>query len=162
MLRTIALYIRANEQDICFGRGEPGKQLGPPGRDIGAQSIGHLKEQAHTLHGIKPNGERPSASVHALWAPSHVKFERLHFFALRRTHGQHIADHPREVHRHRQAIVEIAGIMIDLGEPNEVLEHIENVGPGILAAHGEDGSQDRQKMCACLTLHGRAICAAVA
>ena len=67
------------------------------------------------MHGAGGGTVRKNAD-----ACSHIKLERLAFLSLRRPNGGNVADHPRKPHGDGQAIVEAAGIVVDLSETHRV------------------------------------------
>jgi hypothetical protein len=66
----------------------------------------------------------PNRSVNG----SYIEFERLPLHSFRRSHSENIADHIGEAHGHRQTIVEVARIVIDFGQPHDVLQNIVQLG----------------------------------
>jgi hypothetical protein len=65
---------------------------------------------------------------------SYVVLEWLPISALRRSHRQYLADHICKPNGHRQAIVKIAGVIIDLSEPHDVIQNCRHRRHSILAS----------------------------
>ena len=50
-----------------------------------------------------------------------IELEGLLLLSLCRAHGEDIADHTGEPHSYGQAVIEVAGIVVDLGQSHDVL-----------------------------------------